>query len=119
MGILFSTALPMHLYNNDIVFGPINGSVSVELPVYSYPEIENVTIYREDVELAPGLKYNISFDSSEVHTRFYDVEVTLNGSVIRFTIDELQTEDFGTYTITVTNELGINNITVNVYADSK
>lgn len=108
----------MLLTNNLTFFAKVCGTANITLQVYSQPSLYNVSFHQHDEDNVTG-KHNITHWPAVVVTQFYGVQVELNGSLVNLVIPDLQTVDFGVYTVSLTNEMGTATVDINLFADSK
>lgn len=88
-------------------FGTISETIKVLVPFYSFPVFQNVTITRSDgLEIMKSDKYDLVYERTTVASSFYDAKVFLNGTVLHFTINGSTPEDFSSYIVVISNNVG-------------
>lgn len=116
--MLYFTGTPkVFVENATRYFG--NEKVTIIIPVYSYPNLTNWSVKHDKKNITNSDNHVVSIMSREVHTTFYGVNVTLNGTIINITISNIDTSDFGLYALRLFNDIGKTIVKFNISAESK
>lgn len=101
------SVLPKVLADHMRFTGATGGKAEIKVPFYSYPDLIDVEVTRHDgTEVESNDKYNKAVHSSLVETIFYNTLVSLDGYVAEISIFNLEEDDFGNYSLRLTNRLG-------------
>ena len=98
---------------------PMN-DINISIPFYSYQTITNIQIkHAEGSRIVDGDRHYVTYQSETVMTEFYGTEVRLEGHIALINITNLQEEDFTTYSLVLTNDIGTTETTFDIDANSK
>lgn len=117
--VLFLGTPKVFVENATRYFGNLSEKVTIIIPVYSYPNLTNWSVKHDKKNITNSNYHVISKMSGEVHTTFYGVNVTLNGTIINITISNIDTSDFGLYILRLVNNIGKTIVKFNISAGSK
>ncbi|XP_060574571.1 hemicentin-1-like, partial [Ruditapes philippinarum] len=114
---IFVEALPKILTDDLRFTGSTEGVGRIEISIYSYPALSQVTLLRHNQNVLSSDKKYVS--EGIVRSLFYGRDVLLNGSIFEFEIHDLTKIDFGNYTLNLKNSIGTTKAIVSIIAEGK
>ena len=87
--------------------GRPNDSVDISIPFYSYPSPSTLEIKSQDgTPVVNDSRHSVTYMPEKVSTEFYGTTVKLDGQIAILSITDIKEEEFMTYKLELTNDIG-------------
>ncbi|XP_052254226.1 hemicentin-2-like isoform X1 [Dreissena polymorpha] len=96
-------------------------NASLSIPVYAYPTLDKIVLQRYDglnISSSSGKHILLPYNTN-VTANWYGTKVQVDGTVLNFTIINLEPVDFGNYTLNMKNAFSVSSAVLTVVAESK
>ncbi|KAK3575930.1 hypothetical protein CHS0354_030900 [Potamilus streckersoni] len=94
------------LVDNARFIGDISLTVDISIPFYSDPAIESFIIQTNGSNVMNTSRTMTYLSKDIVNYKFYNKAIKLNSQKVNFVIQNMTREDFGNYTVLLTNSIG-------------
>ncbi|XP_052254234.1 nephrin-like [Dreissena polymorpha] len=96
-------------------------NASLSIPVYAYPTLDKIVLQRYDglnISSSSGKHILLPYNTN-VTANWYGTKVQVDGTLLNFTIINLEPVDFGNYTLNMKNAFSVSSAVLTVVAESK